>query len=249
MGICSPLNTDMNSSYTGRGPNYLRASLHSFDWECFLPYLLPRFQRRSMGSQSYWVPRLILTTQQPHSFAYLGSKTLVVLCCLQWLISCRSELEWEAPATLIPGGKVMGTGDLCANFVPPTLLFLAHVPISVNHMPNGPAERWYCMTALEDGVVINTSDQVSNWWSNSLENILKEKIGVSLFHITSSDEWIPCNMVEQVQSMLAWSLHHERKNVSDRDVGGVPQVTGYKSSLISRDSCGCQRNVSARDAL
>jgi hypothetical protein len=59
------------------------------------------------------------------------------------------------------------------------------------------------MTALEDGVVINTSDEVDNWCSNSLEKNLKEKIGVSRFHIASSDEWIPCNMVEQVQSMLA----------------------------------------------
>lgn len=31
-----------------------------------------------------------------------------------------------APATLIPAGTVMGTGDLCANLVPPTLLFLTH---------------------------------------------------------------------------------------------------------------------------
>lgn len=34
----------------------------------------------------------------------------------------------------------MGTGDLCAKLVPPTLLFLAHIPMNVNHMPNGPAE-------------------------------------------------------------------------------------------------------------
>ena len=46
----------------------------------------------------------------------------------------------------------MGTGALCAKLVPPTLLFLAHIPMNVKHMPNGPAERRYCMTALEDGV-------------------------------------------------------------------------------------------------
>ena len=35
--------------------------------------------------------------------------------------------------------------------------------------------------------------------------------------------------------------------MSDDDVGGVPQVTGYQSSLISRDSCWCEEDVSARE--
>jgi hypothetical protein len=82
-----------------------------------------------MGSQIYWVSRLILTTQQPHSFAYLiGSKMLVGRSVLPKVVDrlqiCRAGVG--APATLISAGKGMGTGDLCAKLVPPTLLFLAH---------------------------------------------------------------------------------------------------------------------------
>lgn len=55
-----------------------------------------------MGSQIYWVSRLILTTQQPHSFAYLiGSKMLVGCSVLPKVVDrlqiCRAGVG--APAT------------------------------------------------------------------------------------------------------------------------------------------------------
>lgn len=116
--------------HRGRGPDYLRPGplpTHSIG----NVFCLVIFSPDSKGEKYFGLSNWVSVTLNPHHTA------AAFICIFRLQIAGRSVLPKVgdqlqiragvgAPATLISAGKVMGTGDLCAKLVPPTLLFLAH---------------------------------------------------------------------------------------------------------------------------